>query len=176
MKKFLLPFFFIGSMAMIVVMAKTGATLKTPATPHGILDLEFAYSSSKIAIVLEAWRPKDPRLTCGINCDAVINTYWDFIFLFFYAGFLFLACKKIASNIKGPVATAGNIIAKGALVAGFLDILENAGMLYTLSYHDSSVIAFATTFTSVIKWVLALIAVLYVLTGLLVLAYRRIKH
>ena len=115
---------------------------------------------------------KDCISTCGDH--AALHSRR--VSLFFYAGFLFLACKKIASNIKGPVATAGNIIAKGALVAGFLDILENAGMLYTLSYHDSSAIAFATTFTSVIKWVLALIAVLYVLTGLLVLAYRRIKH
>ena len=87
-----------------------------------------------------------------------------------------MACKKIAANIKGPVAKAGSIIAKSALLAGFLDIIENAGMLLTLNNNGSSAIAFCTTFISIIKWGLAIIAVLYVLTGLLVLAYRRIKY
>ncbi|MEO6540172.1 MAG: hypothetical protein ABIN74_04235 [Ferruginibacter sp.] len=173
MKKLLLPFFFIGSMAMIVVMAKTGATLKTPAAPMGILDLEFAYNSAKTTPILNSWAP-------AANTDniaaAKTNTFWDFLFLFFYAGFLFLACKKIASALKGPVEKAGNLIAKAALLAGFLDIIENAGMLLTLSDRGSSTVAFCTTFFSVIKWVLALIAVLYVLTGLLVLAYRKLKY
>ncbi len=175
MKKLLLPFFLLGTIAMIVVMYKTGASLKTVDTPHGIVDLEFAYNSSKVAVVLDAWRLTDPLQTCGINCDAVLNTWLDFIFLFFYAGFLFLACKKIAAKIKGPVARAGNIIAKGALLAGFLDILENAGMLLTLGYNGSSTIAFATTFVSIIKWGLALLAVLYVLTGLIAVAFQKEK-
>jgi hypothetical protein len=170
MQKLLLPFFLIGSIAMIFVMTKTGATLKTAATPHGILDLEFANNTSKVTTVLNAWAPANGPDNIAA---AKANTYWDFLFLFFYAGFLFMACKKIASKIQGPVAKAGYIIAKGALIAGFLDILENAGMLYTLSGQGSSGIAYATTFVSVIKWCLALIALLYVLTGLLALAFRR---
>ncbi|MEO7306555.1 MAG: hypothetical protein ABIR78_11180 [Ferruginibacter sp.] len=173
MKKFFLPFLFIGSIVMIVVMAKTGTTLKTPATPMGILDLEFAYNAKKTTHILNAWAP-------GGGTDniaaAKINTYWDFLFLFFYAGFLFLACKKIASAINGPVAKAGNLIAKAALLAGVLDILENAGMLLTLNGQGSNTVSFCTTCASVIKWGLAIIAVLYVLTGLLVLLYRRIKY
>lgn len=154
---------------MIVVMAKTGATLK-PATPHGILDLEFAYNTTKTAEVLKAWSPIN-----GLDNIAVAktNTYWDFFFLFFYAGFLFLACKKIASKISGPVSKAGNLIGKGALAAGFLDVLENAGMLLTLNNQGSSTIALATTIVSVIKWALALIAVLYVLTGVIALIFRK---
>ena len=173
MKKLLLPFFFIGSMAMIVVMTKTGATLKTPAAPMGIVDLEFAYNTAKTTPILNSWAP---NADIDNIAAAKTNTYWDFLFLFFYAGFLFLACKKIASAIKGPVAKAGNLIAKAALLAGFLDIIENIGMLLTLNGQDSSTIAFGTTCISVIKWGLALIAVLYVLTGLLVLAYRKIKY
>lgn len=169
MQKLLFPFFLIGTITMMVVMAKTGATLKTDAAPMGILDLEFAYSPNKTTPIINSWIQTD-------NISAAkTNTYWDFLFLFFYAGFLFLACKKIAAAIKGSVAKAGNHIAKAAILAGFLDVLENAGMLLTLNNQGSSAIAFATTFFSVIKWGLAVIAVLYVLTGLLVLAYRKIK-
>jgi hypothetical protein len=170
MKKLLLPFFLIGSMAMIVVMTKTGAILKTPEVPMGILNLEFAYNTAKTTPIINSW--------ASINHADVItaaknNTYWDFLFLFFYAGFLFLACKKIAAKTTGSFSRAGKLIAKGALWAGFLDIIENAGMLLTLSNQGSSTIAFCTTFVSVIKWALAIIAVLYMLTGLLALAFRK---
>jgi hypothetical protein len=170
MKKLLLPFFLLGSLLMIYVMATTGAPLKTAATPLGILDLEFAYNSSKAASVFDAW------VSSGNIRVAKNNTWLDFIFLFFYAGFLFLACKKIAQFIKGPVGRAGNMIAVAALVAGFLDVLENTGMLISLGGHISGSIAFLTTFFSVIKWVLALFAVLYVLTGALVWVYRKLFY
>lgn len=170
MKKLLLPFFLVGSLVMIVVMAKTGATLKTPFTPKGILDLEFAFTTIKADAVMSAWSP-----ATGIDniAAAKTNTYWDFLFLFFYAGFLFLACKTIASKISGPVSKAGKLIAKGALAAGFLDILENIGMLLILNHHGSSAIVLVTTIVSLIKWALALIALLYVLTGLIALAFRK---
>ena len=170
MKKLLLPFFFIGSMAMIVVMTKTGAILKTPEAPNGILNLEFAYNTAKTTPIIISWASINHA---DVIAAAKINTCWDFLFLFFYAGFLFLACKKIAANTRGAFAKAGNIFAKGALLAGVLDIIENTGMLLTLNNQGSSAIAFCTTFFSIIKWALALIALLYVLTGLLALAFRK---
>ena len=173
MNKFLFIFFLLGTIAMMFVMAKTSATLKTAATPCGILDLEFAYNTTKTTTIISAWSPTTQTDNIAV---AKNNTYWDFLFLFFYTGFLFIACKKIAANITGPVAKAGNIIAKGAIAAGILDVIENTGMLLTLNNYNSSAIAFGTTFFSVIKWGLALIAVLYVLTGLLVLVYRKIKY
>jgi len=173
MKRYLLSFFLLGTLVMMVVMAKTGATLKTAATPLGILNLEIAYNISKTTAVINAWSPSKELDNISL---AKVNTYWDFLFLFFYAGFLFIACKKIAANSTGPVASAGNIIAKAALGAGFLDILENAGMLITLNGYPSSAVSFCTTFISIIKWGLAIIAVIYVLTGLLVLGYRKIKQ
>lgn len=173
MKKLLIPFFFIGTMAMMVVMVKTGATLKTETTPMGIIDLEFAYNTTKITPILSAWAPTAQTDNIAV---AKVNTYWDFLFLFFYAGFLFMACKKIAANIQGPAAKAGNMIAKAALMAGCLDIIENIGMLLTLSHQGSAATPFSTTIVSIIKWGLVIISVLYVLTGLLVLAYRRMKY
>ena len=173
MKKILLPFFLIGTLAMMIIMAKTGSTLKTPATPMGILNLEFAYNTTKTATIINAWAP-----TNEINniLAAIYNTFYDFLFLFFYAGFLFLACSKIAANLKGYAAKAGQLIASGALLSGLLDVFENTGMLITLHGHSSATVAFLTVFFSIIKWGLVIIAVLYLLTGLLVLAYRRIKN
>ena len=169
MKKYTIPFFLIGSLVMVYVMTKTGAPLKTPGTLHGILDLEFAYNTAKASTVINAWT------SSGSIAAAKLNTWLDFLFLFFYSFFLFFACKIIAQIFDGAIAKAGHLIAKGALLAGLLDILENTGMLLTLNGHTSASIAFLTTFFSVIKWALALVAVLYILTGVLVSVYRKIK-
>ena len=170
MKKYTIPFFLVGSLVMVYVMTKTGAPLKTPGTPHGILNLEFAYNTTKATAVIDAWAPSDNIAA------AKLNTWLDFLFLLFYSPFLFFAGKKIAGTFNGTVAKAGRLIARGALLAGFLDILENIGMLLSLNGHISGSTAFLTIFFSVIKWALALIAVLYVLTGVLVLGYRKIKN
>ena len=163
MKKYLLLILLVGTVVMIVVMTKTGATLKTPATPKGILNLEFAYNPTKAAIVTTAW--------AGNNIGAAkTNTYLDFIFLFFYSLFLFFACDKITRITKSRV---GTLITNGALYAGILDIVENAGMLITLSGSGSGTTAFITTFCSLIKWALALLAAAYCLAGLIYIISKK---
>lgn len=170
MKKLRLPFFLLGTIAMMYVMAKTGSVLKTPGTPLGIINLEFAYNTAKTTPIINSWASIS---SADLISAAKNNTYWDFVFLFFYVGFLFLTSKIIAAKTAGSFSKAGKMIAKGALWAGFLDIIENTGMLLTLNNQGSSGIAFCTSFVSVIKWALVFIAVLYVSTGLLALAFRK---
>jgi hypothetical protein len=159
MKKQLLPFLFVGTMLMIFVMSKTGATLKTTATSMAILDLEFAYNKTKVWSTINAWSPN--AIVNNIS-KAKINTYLDFIFLTFYALFLFFLCKKIAETNKSNI---GLLIAKGALVAGVLDILENIGMLISLSGNVYGAVAIFTTFLAALKFILLIAALLYVLIG-----------
>ena len=161
MNKFLLPIFLIGTILTQVIVFRTGATLKTPQTPIGILNLEFAYNTIKTDAVLKSWSPAN-----GVDNIKVakINTYYDFLFLFFYAGFLFLACKKIAVLNKNKT---GLWIATGALLAGLLDVLENFGMLYTLSGHSNNTITFLTAIFAGIKFLFVIIAIFYLLFGLL---------
>jgi hypothetical protein len=163
MKKLLLPFLFVGTMVMIYVMAITSTTLKTAATPIGILNLEFAYNNVKTAAVVKAWAPNNTIDNISV---AKNNTYYDFIFLGFYASFLFFTGKKIA-QIKN--STTGMLIAKGAIAAGVLDIAENAGMLMTLSGNASGTIALLTVIFSVIKWLLAITAAFYCVAGIVYL-------
>ena len=166
MKRYALLLLLTGTAIMIVVMTKTGATLKTAATPKGIIDLEFANTVNKAMAITMAWAPGN-----GVDniSAAKTNTWLDFIFLVFYSLFLFFTCKKIGRISNSSFGKAGMLIAKGALLAGLLDIFENAGMLYTLSGHLSGNITLFTTTCSIIKWGLALLAVMYCLTGLVYL-------
>jgi hypothetical protein len=159
----------LGTIIMMVVMAKTGASLKTPLTPKGIIDLEFAYNTAKTNVVLAAWGPLHGEGANNITA-AIINTCLDFIFLFFYSLLLFFTCDKIALINKSKM---GLSIANGAIWAGLLDIVENAGMLMTLSGNGSGTVAFITTFTSIIKWGLVIAAVLYALGSIIQLLIQK---
>ena len=172
MKKYIILFFLIGSLAMAAVVSMNGSSLKTPATPNGILNLEFAYNSAKTAEVMNAW-------ASGSSVDniarATQNTWLDFIFILFYSIFLFLASEAISGSFGGKFGRAGNWIAKGALLAGGMDLLENTGMLLTLAGKGSDAIALCTFICSVIKWGTVMIAILYVLTGGIGLLRAKLK-
>jgi len=153
-------------------MAKTGATLKTPATPGGILDLEFAYNVPKATTVINAWTdltPVDNKLA------AIVNTRLDFVFLFFYALFFNYTCKLIAANFSGSFHAVGNILAKCALVAGIFDILENFGMLLTLHGHITDMCTLLTFIFSISKWLLVIAALLYILIAGTLVLYRKMN-
>ncbi|MBK7432419.1 MAG: hypothetical protein IPI66_00080 [Chitinophagaceae bacterium] len=170
MKKYLIPFFLTGTLIMMVVMAMTGKPLKNPETPRGILDLEFAYNSVMVDKVVNTWASISSVDTIAA---AKNNTGLDFLFLLFYAGFLYLASLKIYTGFGGAFGKAGKWIGRGALLAGVLDILENTGMLMSLNGHISDPVALLTAICATIKWVLAGVALLYVLTGAFALLRTR---
>ena len=158
-------FIIAGTLIMIYVMAVSGKSLKTAETPLGILNLEFAYNKAKTDVILNAWSYPGPDNIDNISA-AIQNTWYDFIFLFFYSLALFYACKSIAASLKGFLQKTGKYAAIGALYAGLLDIAENAGMLFTLNGYSSDLIALLTVLFSVLKWLLVFFAILYIfLTG-----------
>lgn len=162
-----------GTLLMIVVMAMTGASLKTPDTPGGIIDLEFARNTTQVNEVLKAWTP-----TSSIDNikAAKLNTWLDFIFLFFYSFFLAASCNRMALALQGTGGRAGMLMAQAALLAGFLDILENAGMLISLNGTVSNNIAMLTWCFSLLKWAMVVMVIVYLLYGLIILGFRISKR
>jgi hypothetical protein len=148
-----------GTLLMTVVMTIHGASLKTPGTPKGILNLEFAYNTAQASSVLNAW-----AATSATNniIQAKMNTWLDFIYLFFYSLFFFHACQLLASSFSGSIQITGSLLAKGALIAGMLDILENTGMLLTLNGQLSQYTTLLTFIFSISKWALLIAAIMYV--------------
>lgn len=174
MRKTMILFFLAGTLAMIVVMGKTGEGLnKQPATPHGIINLELAYSNKCTAYAMNAWTASASQPVDYIQV-AKTNTYWDFLFLVFYAPFLYLLAKQIAANFSGTKHKLGLKLASGAILAGMLDIGENAGMLITLNGTQSAAVALATAILSAIKWLLVIAAILYILIAGGIFIYRKL--
>jgi hypothetical protein len=117
-------FFVSGLLAilMLTVMAIQGAALKTAVTPGGILNLEFARTTSRVEEILIAWK--------YLNNTALWNTLIDFGFLASYTFFfskgiqylLTISSHRLLQKNKG-------VLQKISGVPGMLDAIENAIML-----------------------------------------------
>ncbi len=170
MRKILIAFVLLaGTMIMFFLMRPTAKKLYTPQTHLGILNLEFAYNNSQTSNILNAWQGD------GIEA-AKINTYIDFGLLLFYSVFLFYCCNNLALNFNGNIRRIGLLLSKGALIAGALDLIENSGMLITLGGHQQAFIAMVTTVCASIKWIIAIMGILYILFVSPFAFYHYYKH
>lgn len=162
-----------GTLTMMFIMANQGQTLRNKRSARlGIVSLELAYDSSQTNEIIREWSiPDEDGTEVAV---AIRNTKLDFIFIFFYSLFLFFAAKAINKKFGGWFGRQGKWISKAALVAGGMDVLENCGMLMTLTGKGSDTVAMATAICSSIKWMLVMIAVFYVLTGGVAALRRRI--
>ncbi len=150
-------------------MVKTGSPLKTQLTPAGIINLEFAHSKVKVDSILHAWKRASTNKT-DVIAAAKFNTALDFIYLLFYSFFLFACCKQLSVMLPRQKILSQwlNNFAFAAIGAGFLDILENFGMLQALVGNATNASAFATTAVSMLKWFLVILVLLLIIAGLFI--------
>jgi hypothetical protein len=176
----------LGTLVMVVVMSITGKTLKTPETPSGIIALELAGTKTKVQKVFTAWGfptvTTNSKKIGGFRSMASVfdhgntlwfirknaartNTYYDFIFIFFYTSLFYMLCKATVHwlNNHGHTTFSGIFLSKAVIVSAFLDIIENTGMLISLSGNISDTIAAITFIASIIKWSIVAITILYLL-------------
>jgi hypothetical protein len=147
----------IGTLIMIYVMLVTGAPLKGAKTPLGILNLEFAYNAKLAELVTNAWKQQN------VLEAAIYNTALDFLFLGCYCILLFSICTYVSKKSIGLLRKMGSGFGIAVGIAGGLDILENLGMLITLSGVIDDSIALMTVILSTIKWVLVIAVIVFVL-------------
>ena len=157
----------VGTLVMFYIMSTTGKPLITNTTPLGILDLEFAYNSIKVEQIMTAWK--------NLIDTALINTYWDFLYLFFYAFLLVNICKLIHHRLPHTYGKVGLLFARLAILAAFLDIIENGFMLHVLNNNYNATSLKLMVAASVLKWAVVLIVVLYSLAGLILLLFKSQK-
>jgi hypothetical protein len=148
-------------------MFVTGRPLATAVTPQGIICLEFAKTEMEVEQVLSAWTSASSQNT-NILHAARVNTYLDFIFLSFYSLFLFVFCRRLADGLSARkmAARAFHLLSILALFAGFLDILENIGMLASLHGQVSDTTALYTALSAGLKWIIVLVIILSLGGGL----------
>ncbi len=151
----------VGTAFMIKMMLVTGSDLKTPNTPNGILNLEFANTTAKATTVINAWED-------SLLITAKVNTWWDFVFLFFYSFLFFNLCKWIHHLLKNKYGKLGLFFAKLSIITAMLDIAENLFMLKVLSRNYTPIDLTLMTTASYIKWIFVIAIILYCLIGFII--------
>ncbi len=146
-----------------------GAATTAAAQGFPIVDLELAVTAERADEVMR-----------GADLDAVrAAILWDFLFIFFYAPALFLGSLWARRQFAGDLGRrAGTVIAAGGLVAGALDLVENVAMLAYLrdpgAWDGWNLLSAAM---AIPKFILALVAVGYILLGIgLAIARRGSRH
>ena len=162
----LLLFLFMGTLVMIAVMRWHGAPLITPLSKAGIVSLEIAKTTEQANIILNQWK-KD-----GIIQQAITNTWIDFVFLLFYALFLYAYCFFISNKQQPWAATVSRTLGLAALAAGFSDVIENYFMLQMLEQSVTASYALLSWLFAVIKFGLLAAVIVWSLLNLHV-AFRR---
>jgi hypothetical protein len=183
MQKWITLFALLGTGIMIYVMGVTGKPLKTPATPNGILHLELAYNQQKADAILLAWSEPKWNLHATIPSGfpnrikaAKINTWWDFLFLFFYSVLFYRLCILLYRKLyPSRIGNAGFVFAKLSILAGLFDVVENIFMLSILNQNYAPWYLPWMALASAIKWTLVAGIVLYLVmaTGSFLLQQRK---
>jgi hypothetical protein len=153
MKNIILIFFSIGLLFMLFMMMKTGSILKTPETPTGILNIEFAHDTADLKRILKAWTFVKNEGITAIDA-AKINTYWDFGFIFFYAGFFFYGNTLLSEKFRGRFIKVCEWASLAAIFAGLFDCAENALIFTSLAGKYSPLIVSFTKIFAIVKFLL----------------------
>ncbi|HEX4957813.1 MAG TPA: hypothetical protein VFV46_06515 [Lacibacter sp.] len=163
----LLLLLFMGTLVMIAVMRWHGAPLITPVSKAGIVSLEVAKTTEQVNVILNQWK-KD-----GIIQQAITNTWIDFVFLLFYALFLYAYCFFISNKQQPWAATASRTLGLTALAAGLCDVIENYFMLQLLQESVTGTYAFLSWLFAVIKFGILAAVIVWSLLNLHVLFRKK---
>lgn len=142
---------------------------QTALSKTGILSLEFAKTKQQVDAITATWKNKN------VHYSAIVNTSIDFIFIFFYSLFLFAACHWFSLKQTGVMRKISQTIALFGLTAGLLDCVENYFLLKMLSFTISNTEAAFTFWIATVKFILAAIAVIWILIQLFFLLIHKPK-
>jgi hypothetical protein len=171
MKNYLLVLFlFTGTILLFVVMRWHGKPLtQTPGTKAGIVSLEFAKTKQRADEIVNNWKNN------GIQDHAITNTSIDYLFIFFYGLFLFAANWQFSLKQKNPYKTISQAIAFFSLTAALFDLIENFFLFKMLSFSCTNTEINSTCWLAAVKFLLAAIAVLWILINLLYIIIAKPK-
>jgi hypothetical protein len=149
--------FLLGITLSLFLLLRYQGRLETPASPLGIVSLEFARTKSAVTEIRDAWSSE------GLIDRARTNIWIDFLFIPFYAMLFYTLCGSISVRMKDMTAKAGVFLAFGALVAGLFDVLENILMLFALGGQYNTVTASVKALLAGGKFLFLALALLYVI-------------
>jgi hypothetical protein len=158
----LLLFLFTGTILLFFIMRWHSKPLAQPTTTKaGIVSLEFAKTKQRADEIVNDWNNN------GLQKHAISNTSIDYLFIFFYGLFLFAGNWMISLNQKKSYKTISQAIALFGLTAALFDVIENFFLFKMLAFSCTDAEINSTWWLAAIKFLLAAIAIVWILINLL---------
>jgi len=149
-----------------VILLGVQVVLDRALAPYGIVGLELAGTPGRAGLILVAWGSRGATV-------AALGLGLDYLFALAYAATLALACGALAgATSRGLWHRLGIWLAWGALAAGAFDLVENTAIAMMLLRGELAPWAAVATACALPKFLLAGLAVLYVVAGGIVQAVR----
>jgi hypothetical protein len=145
---------FIGMIATMLPLMRQGVPLRCAGTPGGIGELEMPWTEEKAQAIVTAWDG-------GLKEVALENIRLDYAFIAFYSLLFAFVCQQAALSFQGMQRRLGFVVAAAMLVAGFLDVIEDIGMLKMLD--GKYAFALAVSICAATKFALLVVGIAYAL-------------
>jgi hypothetical protein len=136
-----------------------------PGAPPGILALEFAGTTATVSARIAAWTTIDPNAIAR----ATTQTRLDHLFIVAYVSACALGCALAARSLEPDLPVAARIgvaLAWVAVLAGVLDVIENAGLFEMLNRNFAQSVVARTYWCAVFKFAGLIAGVAYSLVSL----------
>ena len=121
----------IGFLAIMLIFFYYGYCFKEAGVP-GIVSFEFANAFDG-RLMLSSWKKE------GLLSTARWMIWLDFAYIFFYVAIIITLSNR---QVRKEPSIGLNALLRGnflfAVLAGFLDVIENIGLLYNIQYWTNS--------------------------------------
>lgn len=153
-----------GFLIVLLVEIFVFIPIEAAVSGYGILDYEFAWTSSQVEKIFISWGDD------GIN-NQITAIYWDFLFIVGYASLAFGLIVIALRKSEGKIQNIGTFITITPFLTGFLDIIENIFLIlmakaptsvsdpFPLVASLSATLKFGFLFIGIIYFVIAIISI-----------------
>lgn len=161
---------FFATLSTILFLQRLGfnTELKTPASPHGIIGYELAWSSENAQAIITDWRANDVIEAARVRLGV------DFAFLVAYPVLLSLGIRILLRQnhiavlpTENSFKRVGVWLSRAVVVCILLDVVKNLILWRMLTFGATDLMTHLATACAITKFLLAGSAILWSLVALI---------
>jgi uncharacterized integral membrane protein len=159
-----------GFLIVLLVEIFVFIPIEAAISGYGILDYEFAWTSSQVENIFSVWGDS------GID-KQITAIYWDFFFIAGYVSLAFGLITIVLRRSKNRVETIGTFITLTPFLTGIFDVIENS-FLILMTKTPTSVsnpLPFITSLSATVKFGFLFVAIIYFVIALLIVLINKLK-
>ena len=160
----------IGFLIVLLVEIFVFIPIEARVSTYGILDYEFAWTSSRAETILSVWGSE------GIDFQ-VSAIYWDFLFIVGYVSLAFGLIVIAFRKSEGKIQSIGTFMTLTPFLTGIFDVIENL-FLISIANTPTSVTEphpLIASLSATIKFGFLFVGIIYFIIALLLIIINKIK-